>query len=189
MNKKVIVLMAEGFEEVETVTPITYLRRAGIEVTIAAAGESLAVKGARGVQINADILLETANAGDWDAVVVPGGLKGAENLAASEKAGALLKEMNSAGKLVCSICASPAVVLAPLGLLADRKFTCYPDFEKKVTECAAASGSKWSQERVVEDGNLITSRAAGTAGEFAIAVIEHLLGKDTAKKIAEQVLL
>jgi 4-methyl-5(b-hydroxyethyl)-thiazole monophosphate biosynthesis len=185
MVKKAIVLLAEGFEEVETTTPITYLRRAGVEVTIAAIGNNLTVKGARSVQINADTTLTelAPKASDWDAVIVPGGLKGAENLAASRETAALLKEMAAAGKLVCVICASPAIVLAPLELLKGKKFTCYPGMEEKVKD------GHWSEERVVIDGNIITSRAAGTAGEFAIAIIRQLLGGDSARKIADSVLV
>ena len=188
MAKKALVLLAEGFEEVETVTPITYLRRAGIDVTTAAVGAALHEtaclerQGARGVKIIADTTLaeftRSNNAADIDAVIVPGGLKGAENLAICEKTGALLKEMAAAGKLVCAICASPAVVLAPLGLLSGKKFTCYPGFEEKVKD------GEYLQDRIVTDGNIITSRAAGTSGEFAMAIIEGLLGKDAAEKIA-----
>ena len=193
MAKKALVLLAEGFEEVETVTPITYLRRACVEVTTAAIGESLTVNGARRGQIKADTTLtELAPNGvpcgmpdvsGWDAVIIPGGIKGAENMAACEKAGIFIKEMAKNGKLVCAICASPAIVLAPLGLLSGKKFTCYPGFEDKVKD------GKWLAERIVIDGNIITSRAAGTSGEFAIEIIKHLLGETEAEKIAKTVLL
>jgi len=183
MAKKVIILLAEGFEEVEAVTPIDYLRRAGAEVTVAAIGENLAVKGVRGIQINAGTTLAETTAGEWDAVVLPGGMPGAEKLAASPETAALLRKTAAAGKLICAICASPAVVLAPLGLLEGRKFTCYPGLEEK------AAAGKWSDSRVVTDGNLITSRGAGTAGEFAVAIIASLFDEETGKKIAESVLL
>ena len=187
MINKVIVLLADGFEEVETVTPITFFRRAGIDVVAASIGDDLTVKGARGVQMTADTMLAEAG-GDWDAVVVPGGLQGAQNIASCEKAGALLKSMAAAGKLVCAICASPALVLAPLGLLAGKKFTCYPDMEEKIKENNWPCG-EWLQHNTVTDGNIITSRAAGTSGNFAIAIIEKLLDKETAQKIAATVLL
>jgi len=185
MAKKAIVLLAEGFEEVEAITPIDYLRRAGVEVTIASISFFMTAKGANGIQVNADTTLSGIEdaAADWDAVVVPGGSNGAANLAASNQTGALLKDMAASGKLVCAICASPAVVLSPLGLLAGKKFTCYPGLEEKVKE------GKWSDERVVTDGNIITSRSAGTSGEFAVAIIEKLLGEEAAKKIADAVLL
>ena len=187
MIKKVIVLLADGFEEVETVTPITFLRRAGIEVVAASIGKSVTAKGARGVQMIADTTLAEAGK-DFDAVVVPGGLKGAENIASCEKAGNLLKEMAAAGKLVCAICASPALVLAPLGLLKGKKFTCYPGMEEKIIENGWPCGELSLCDTVVDE-NIITSRAAGTAGDFAITIIENLLDEETAKKIAASVLL
>jgi len=185
MAKKVIVLLADGFEEVEAVTPIDYLRRAGVEVTTASVSLFMTVKGSRGIQVNANTELAGvgSGAGDWDAVVIPGGASGADNIASSEEACALLKNMAAAGKLVCAICASPAVVLAPLGLLSGKKFTCYPGLETRVTD------GKFSDERVVVDGNIITSRSAGTAGEFSIAIIKELLDEASAKKIADSVLL
>ena len=119
----------------------------------------------------------------FDAIVLPGGMPGAANLAACKRTSALLTDMTAAGKLICAICASPALVLAPLGILNGKEFTCYPGMEEKVT------GAKWSSERVVTDGNIITSRAAGTSGEFSIAIISALLGETDAKKIADTVLL
>jgi 4-methyl-5(b-hydroxyethyl)-thiazole monophosphate biosynthesis len=183
MKKKALVLLAEGFEEVEAVTPVDYLRRAGIEVITAAVGQNITVKGARSVSLLADIFLTGLKAGEYDAVVIPGGMPGAVNIEASGEAGAFIKEMAAEGKMVCAICASPAVVLAPLGLLAGKKFTCYPGMEAKVT------GGIWLDERVVRDGNIITSRGAGTAGEFAVAIISTLLDETASKKIAEAVLL
>ena len=183
MAKKVIILLAEGFEEIEAITPIDYLRRAGIEVTVVAIGSSLTVKGARGVSVNADMNLREAGSGSFDAVIIPGGMPGAANIAASKEAGALITEAAAAGKRICAICAAPAVVLAPLGLLSGKKFTCYPGMEEKVSD------GKWTDASVAIDGNIITSRGAGTAGVFAIAVIGQLLGEDEGNKIAKAVLL
>jgi 4-methyl-5(b-hydroxyethyl)-thiazole monophosphate biosynthesis len=185
--KNAIVVLAEGFEEVEAVTPIDYLRRAGITVTVAAVSSNLSVKGARGITVNADTLLcdiikrkETAA---FDAVVIPGGMPGASNIAASQEAAALIREMASAGKLVCAICAAPAVVLAPLGILSGKKFTCYPGMEEKV------QNGTWTDDNVAIDGSIITSRSAGTAGVFAVAIITQLLGQAEGNKIAQAVLL
>jgi len=192
MAKKAIVLLADGFEDVEAVTPVDYLRRAGIDVTTVSISENLTVTSRwGGIKVIADTTLaslytssmQTSGQSDFDAVIIPGGLPGATNLAASKKTGALLKEMAATGKLICAICASPAVVLSPLGLLAGKKFTCYPGMEEK------AQDGTWSQDNVVVDGNIITSRSAGTAGRFAIAIIEKLLDEAAAKKIAEAVLL
>jgi 4-methyl-5(b-hydroxyethyl)-thiazole monophosphate biosynthesis len=194
MPKKVLVFLAEGFEEVEAVTPIDYLRRSGIEVTTAAVGKSLVVNGSHGIKITADALLEGLLAerkllpSAWDGVVIPGGLPGADNLAASRETGAFITEMAAQGKLISAICAAPARVLSPLGLLKGKKFTCFPGEEKKVTSASSASyGAQWKDDRVVVDGSFITSRGAGTAGEFACAIIEKLTGEG--EKLAEKVLL
>jgi 4-methyl-5(b-hydroxyethyl)-thiazole monophosphate biosynthesis len=189
MAKKAIVLLAGGFEEIEAITPVDYLRRAGVKVTTAAVGGNLTVKGARDVPVNADTTLGelakqgNAGAASWDAVILPGGMPGASNLAASKETAALLKEMAAAGKWICAICASPAVVLAPLGLLSGKKFTCYPGMEETVQD------GKWSGNKVVIDGTLITSRGAGTAGVFAAAIISGLLGEAEGEKLARSVLL
>ena len=194
MPKKVLVLLAEGFEEVEAVTPIDYLRRAGVEVVVAAIKKGLAVKGSHGIQVAADASLDDLSGEGkldpsfWDGVVVPGGLSGADNLAASKPVGDFLKGMAEAGKLVAAICASPARVLAPLGLLAGKKFTCYPGEEKNISP-SHLTGAGRKEDRVVIDGNLVTSRGAGTAGEFAAAIIRELIGPEEAKKLAEKVLL
>jgi 4-methyl-5(b-hydroxyethyl)-thiazole monophosphate biosynthesis len=187
MAKKALVLLADGFEDVEAVTPIDYLRRAGIEVSTVSISESLTVTSKwGGIRMSVAVTLtELAKQGlgGWDAVIIPGGIPGAANLAASKETNALIKDMAADGKLICAICAAPALVLAPLGLLSGKKFTCYPGMEEKVTD------GKWSDSRIVADGNVITSRSAGTAGEFAVAIIEKLLDKAAAQKIADTVLL
>jgi 4-methyl-5(b-hydroxyethyl)-thiazole monophosphate biosynthesis len=186
MAKKVIVFLADGFEEVEAITPADYLRRADIEVTTISINGSQTVKGAHNIPVIADAVLAKLGAIDpaaWDGVLLPGGMPGSTNLAASTGVGTVLKAFSVAGKLICAICAAPAYVLAPLGILAGKRFTCYPGTEELV------SGAKWSDEPVVVDGNLITSRAAGTAGAFAAAIIAKLAGETKSKKIAESVLL
>ena len=189
MPKKAIVFLAEGFEEVEAVTPIDYLRRAGVEVAVVSVGAAAQVPGSHGIRVNADSVLSALeqqgglDSAAWDAVVLPGGGKGADNLAASAAVGGFVTAMDRAGKLVCAICASPAVVLAPLGLLEGREFTCFPGMEERV------SGAFWKESRVVIDGSLVTSRGAGTAGEFAVAIIGKLLGRAEGEKVARAVLL
>jgi 4-methyl-5(b-hydroxyethyl)-thiazole monophosphate biosynthesis len=116
-------------------------------------------------------------------VLLPGGMPGAANLAASKETGALVKDMAAAGKWVCAICASPAVVLGPLGLLAGRCFTCYPGMESK------AGGGRWTEDPVAVDGNFITSRGAGTAARWAVEIISRLLSPAEGEKVARSVLL
>jgi protein deglycase len=182
--KKIAVLLAEGFEEVEAVTPIDFLRRAGIEVvTAGVTGEN--VKGAHDVTFAADKAVKEvlAAAEEYDGVVVPGGMPGAEHVAASREAGEFIKTMAASGKLIAAICAAPAVVLEPLGVLEGKQATCYPGFEEQLR------GAAFKAKRVVVDGNCITSRGPGTAGEFALAIIEYLRGKETAKSVRGAVLL
>ena len=189
MEKKALVFLAEGFEEVEAVTPIDYLRRAGVDVTITATGEEKTITGSRGIKIAADTSIAelektgSFNAELWDAVFVPGGLQGAANLAACAPAGNFYKSMAAAGKITAAICASPAVFLAPLGLLEGKNFTCYPGMEKNV------KGGTWLADKVVVDGNLVTSRAPGTAAAFALALIKKLVGEEAVKKLTEAALL
>jgi 4-methyl-5(b-hydroxyethyl)-thiazole monophosphate biosynthesis len=189
--KKALVLLADGFEEIEALSPVDYLRRAGIEVVTAAIGERT-VRGARQIEVTADATLadwlKSEVPESWDAVILPGGMPGAANLAASKETGALLGRMAAAGKWICAICAAPAVVLSPLGLLSGKKFTCYPGMEEKVPD------GTWSADRIVIDentsgGGLITGRAAGCAGEFAVAIIGKLLGQAEGEKVAQSVLL
>jgi 4-methyl-5(b-hydroxyethyl)-thiazole monophosphate biosynthesis len=188
MAKKVLFLLAKGFEEVEAITPLDYLRRAGIEALIAAVTPEKKVYGAHGIGVEAEFMLEDLekqgelSAERWDAVLMPGGGGGASNIAASKTAGAFIKAMAAAGRLVSAICASPAVVLGPLGLLGGKRFTCYPGAETSV------SGAAWSDERVVLDGNILTSRGPGTAAEWALKNIEILAGADKAREIARATL-
>ena len=194
--QKALVLLAQGFEEVEALSPVDYLRRAGIQVTTVAVGNDRMVTGSHDIPVKADTTLEDLiktkklQPSLWDAVILPGGMPGSSNLAASQESSAFLKEMAREGKWICAICAAPALVLAPLGLLDGRKFTCSPGFEEKV------DGAIWSADRVVIDKSLppercgiITSRGAGTAGEFAVAIISTLLHEAEGEKIAQKVLL
>ena len=186
MSKKVLLLLANGFEEVETITPIDYLRRAGIEVQSASIGTEKIVKGSHGIPVIADSIfseLENSEKISWDAVLVPGGMPGASNIAAYKPAGDFIKNMANIGKLVCAICAAPAIVLFPLGIINGRRFTCYPSMVEKV------SGAIYSEESVVTDGNIITSRGAGTAAYWAFAIIGKLMDENTANKIAKAVLI
>ncbi|MFW5801101.1 MAG: DJ-1 family glyoxalase III [Spirochaeta sp.] len=170
-----VVLFADGFEEVEAVTPVDFLRRAGIETHMVGVPDRDVV-GSRGIRMTTDYTLDELE-GDVQAVILPGGLPGASNLAADENVRALLKNQFASGRMVAAICASPAVVLGSQGFLKGRRFTCAPGKEKDVAD------GEFSEDRVVIDGNLITSRGAGTAAEFAIAVIRELAGDAAAQKV------
>ncbi|MDR0784343.1 MAG: DJ-1/PfpI family protein [Treponema sp.] len=177
---KAIVLLTDGFEEVEAVTPIDYLQRAGVEVCTAALNHDRRATGSHNVTVTADKNVAELE-GDWDAVLVPGG-PGAGDLVKSDAVCALLRKTVVEEKLVAAICASPAVVLAPLGLLKGKRFTCFPGMEGMVKDAF------WQEQDVVVDGDIITSRAAGTAAAWALAVIAYLKGTSTANQVAENIL-
>ena len=177
-----LVILAEGFEEVEAIAPVDLLRRAGVRVILAGVN-SLTVKSSRHIGVQADALLKEIQ--DLpDAVILPGGLPGATNLAKSEEVAKLVKKMNAAGKLVAAICAAPAAVLAPLGILDGKKATCYPGCESDFS-----NKTVYSKERVVVDGNIITSQGPGTALEFALAIATRLVGKEMAETVRGKMLI
>lgn len=179
--KRAAVLLAEGFEEIEAITPIDLLRRGGVEVKTVGVTQR-EVTGSHGITVSADMLLEQLNADDIDCVVVPGGLPGSTNLAESEAVGRLIMQVFQEKKVVAAICAAPAVVLAPLGILEGRRATCYPGAE------AYAPGTKFTDLSLVRDGNLITAYGPGAAAEFSIAVLQALAGADRAQEVKSKAL-
>lgn len=181
--KTVAVLLADGFEEIEALTPIDYLRRAGVKVaSVGIAGRT--VTGSHGIEVRADAGPEALDV-DYDAVVVPGGMPGATHLAEDPAVVAMLKRHHGAGRVVAGICAAPAVVLhGSCGLLAGSRFTCFPGMETRVTGATFVPGA-----RVVRDGTLLTSRGPGTAGEFAVELVRILQGDAAADSLAKSVLL
>lgn len=182
MIKKAVVVLAEGFEEVEAIAPVDVLRRAGVRVTLVGLN-SLTVKSSRNISVQADVLLKDIKELP-DAVILPGGMPGSTNLSNSPETGEFLKKMHAAKKMIAAICAAPATVLEPLGILNSRKATCYPgcetEFSNKVT---------YVNERVVVDGPLITSQGPGTALEFALAIVRGLVGKDMAETLREKMII
>jgi len=179
----VLILLAEGFEEIEVTISVDMLRRAGLNVIIASISDSIIVEGSRKIKIDSDILLKDFK-GLPETVILPGGLPGAENLANSSKVTELIKGMDENDKLIAAICASPAVVLAPMGILDNRKATCYPGFEEKFSE-----NTTYVDEKVVVEGNIITSRGPGTAFDFALEIIKYLKNEDIANEVKEQTLV
>jgi 4-methyl-5(b-hydroxyethyl)-thiazole monophosphate biosynthesis len=166
---KVLVMLAQGCEEIEAVTTIDILRRAGIEVTSAGL-DDLPVLASRGVMLLADTTLDLAQHQDFDMIVLPGGQPGTDNLKADKRLTALLQQMAQQGKQLAAICAAPSV-LAAAGLLDGRKAACYP------TCLDEHPGVKLQSAAVVEDGNIVTSRGPGTAMDFALTLVERLVGK------------
>lgn len=186
--KTVIVLLAEGFEETEAVIPITLLRRAGINVITVSLQDDIHVRGSRNISVQADICVcdiqdDYLNNQLPDAVFCPGGMPGSTNIAKHPFSAKILQAMAQQNRFIAAICAAPVVVLAPLGLLDGKIFTCYPGTEKQADYMKNAKPKMHSEKSVVQDGNIITSRAAGSASELAFKLIELLTDSETAETV------
>lgn len=167
---KVLICLAQGFEEIEAVTVIDLLRRAHIQVDVAGLDEG-PVEGSHGIRVDTDLGLDEALGRDYDMVVLPGGLPGADNLEADQRVLDLLRRMARSDRYTAAICAAPKV-LATAGLLDGRRATSYPGF----LEARPVPGLELSAEPVVRDRKVITSRGPGTAMDFSLALIEELAG-------------
>jgi 4-methyl-5(b-hydroxyethyl)-thiazole monophosphate biosynthesis len=178
MTPRAVIILAEGFEEIEAITPIDLLRRAGIEVIIAGLNAT-DVRGSHDIVVRADCLLSQVG-DDFTAIILPGG-PGAAFLAESQPVLDFVKKAYAASKLCAAICAAP-VVLAKAGLLAGRKATCYPGREPELT------GATFVERTTVIDGNVITSRGAGTSVPFALEVIRYMAGATAADKVGTAIL-
>lgn len=178
---RALVFLADGFEELEALAPIDILRRAKIEVVTAGVG-SREITSSHKVKFIADKEISEVDKEGWDAVICPGGMPGAVNLSQSwEVNEILIRAANSKETKVCAICASPAVVLGPLGLLKGKRATVYPSMEEYSPEV------EFSKDGVVIDGNTITAKGAGYAIDFALAIISELLGKDKSEEIRKKI--
>jgi 4-methyl-5(b-hydroxyethyl)-thiazole monophosphate biosynthesis len=175
----VLVILPEGFEELEAIAPIDVLRRAGCTVTVAALAPGIHVTGRCSVTLHADaslpVLAATANVELYDCLLLPGG-PGVKHLRASPLVRDQVLRHHAAGKLLAAICAAPTV-LHDAGLLADRRYTAHASVAAELT-------SILGDERVVRDGHILTSRGAGTALDFGLAVVAALVGPEKSAEIA-----
>jgi 4-methyl-5(b-hydroxyethyl)-thiazole monophosphate biosynthesis len=176
MSKKVLIPIADGSEEIEAVCIIDILRRAGVDVVVASV-DDLQITASRGVKIVADAFISECTEEIFDLIALPGGMPGAEHLRDSYELVDMLKKQKQAGRLYAAICASPAVVFQPHGLLEGKKATCHPGRKDTLENKEAADF------RVVVDGNCITSQGPGTAMEFALKLVELLLGPGKMKEV------
>jgi protein deglycase len=176
---RVLVPLAEGFEEIEAISVIDILRRADVEVVTAGLKEGLA-EGSHKVKVLPDTTLEKVDWHDFDGLVLPGGAPGFVNLGNDQRILDLAREMNRAGKCVAAICAAPSVLIKA-GVLQGRKATVSPSGKAQVQACA-----DFREDRVVVDKNLITSRAPGTALEFALKLVEALAGREKMEQVKAQ---
>jgi 4-methyl-5(b-hydroxyethyl)-thiazole monophosphate biosynthesis len=178
--KKVLVPLAPGFEEIEAVTVIDILRRAGVEVTVAGTvrGE---IEGRNKIKVTPDVLLDDVAARRFDMIVLPGGSAGTEHLKKDGRIKQILHDMAARGNYITAICAAPTV-LSAVGLLQGKKVTSHPSVQGDLSE------TKYSDDRVVVDGSIVTSRSPGTAMEFAMKLVEILEGRSKMEEVNRGVL-
>jgi 4-methyl-5(b-hydroxyethyl)-thiazole monophosphate biosynthesis len=181
MNR-IAVHLAEGFEEIEAISIIDVLRRAGFQVEVVSVTGELEVTGSHNIRVVVDSLFESMDYSEVDMLVLPGGMPGSSNLKAHTGLREQILNFNDSGKPLAAICAAP-IVLGTLGLLKDKKATCYPGFEDEL-HGAIITGSD-----VEQSGNIITGKGAGVAIEFALKIVEMVKGKDMADELARKMIV
>ncbi len=183
MSQRALITVADGVEDIECVTLIDVLRRAEIEVRVVSIENRRMITCARGTRLTADSMLMDVLAQEFDLIVLPGGMPGAQRLAEHEPLAERVRQQAKAGKLFAAICAAPAVALQQFGVLKQRRMTCYPSFSDRLSGCT------FVDQPVVVDGNCITSQGPGTAMAFALTLVEQLCGKGTRQQVAEAMLV
>lgn len=178
--KKVCVLLAEGFEEIEALTVVDLLRRARIYVDTAAVADEYMVRGSHGIAVQTEDLFSEVDFEDFDMLVLPGGLPGTTNLGDHSGVRKVIRDFAEKDKYIAAICAAPTL-LGSLGLLKGKRVTCYPSMEKQI------SGAVLTGAPVMSDGNIITGQGVGAAIEFALNLIAVLMGDEKAQEIAEAI--
>lgn len=182
--KDTFVFLAEGFEEIEAITVIDMLRRAGMPLKTVSITTSLQVTGAHGVTVNADVIFDNTLFKDADWLILPGGMPGATNLYEYDPLAGLLKSQLASKKgRIAAICASPAVVLGQLGLLKGEKATCYPGFEHLL------EGAEVEDAPVVVSGKFVLGNGPGNAMAWALAIIAEAMGGEKAIEVANGMLI
>lgn len=179
--KKIGIFLADGFEEIEGLTVVDILRRAGMEAKMISIVERKEICGSHKISVQADALFEDVDFAQLDGVVLPGGMPGTLNLGAHAGVNEIIKSFAREDKLVAAVCAAPSV-LGQAGLLQGRKATCYPGYEDKLT------GAEVIYDEVAEAGNIITSRGMGTTIAFALRITAYLAGEEKAQELAEKII-
>jgi len=174
---KVLVPLADGFEEIEALGVVDILRRGGVEVVTASIRETVEVWGAHGVAVKADARFDDVAGDHYDALVLPGGGEGMENLRSSEAVIERLRRQKEEGLLLCAICAAPLVLVAAGVLDEDQHVTCYPT-------CQMDLDRPWVDQPVVEHDGVITAQGPGTTFLFGFVILKALVGEQVAQRVA-----
>lgn len=181
--KKVLIMLAEGFEEVEALTVVDYLRRMDITCDTCSIMDGNKVKGAHNIVVEADKSLdEITNYDKYDGIVLPGGMPGATNLRDNDKVIEIVQSLYEEDKLIAAICAAP-IILAKAGIIEGKNITSYPGFEEEL------KAANYKEDLVVQDGNIITARGPAVAVYFALDIVEYLLGKGKRESLEKDILL
>ncbi|MCU4175260.1 DJ-1 family glyoxalase III [Carboxylicivirga sp. N1Y90] len=175
----VAIFLADGFEEIEALTPVDVLRRANIKVSTISISDKLEVEGSHNIKVVADKFFEDVDYTNVTCLVLPGGLPGAEKLQKHKALNQLLINFAKEGKLIGAICAAP-MILGTLGITDNKNTTCYPGFEKHLGK------SNHSDELTIKDTNLLTGKAAGASMRFSLQLVEMLTDKATANELADK---
>lgn len=176
---RIYLFLADGFETVEALAPVDVMRRAGIEVVTVSIMKRKEVVSAQNVTVLADVLFEDVNYNDADALVLPGGGVGTDNLSAHEQLRSQLAEAYTDGKLIAAICAAP-MVFGRMGILEGKKATCYPGCESNLF------GATYTATPVEQDGNIITACGPGVSFDFGFAIVERLCGGEVVETLRSQ---
>ena len=180
--KRILLFLADGFEEVEALTVVDYLRRIGVEVNIVSITEDERVKGAHDIVVIADNLINQIKDIDlYDGAIIPGGIPGATNLRDDDMVIDIVKKINAKEKLVAAICAGP-VVLERANIIKGKRITSYPGFEDELRD------GNYIENNVARDGNIITARGPALAVDFGIEIIRYLLGEEKVKELKKDIL-
>ena len=183
MTKRVALFIADGSEEVEAITPVDLLRRAKVEVDIVSVMGNRRITASRGVVIEADKLISEIDYDEYDMLILPGGIKGTDNLKACKPLKEQLVRFKNEGKGIAAICAAPTV-FGELGLLNGDHATCNPGFWDELAKCGTLVDK---DSKVVTSGNVITSQAMGTSVDFGLAIVSYLLGAEEAAKLKDNI--
>lgn len=179
--KKILIPLADGLEEIEAVVPIDVLRRAELEVVTCYLGDTEKINGSHEIILEADENIDNITAEKLSAIVLPGGMPGSKNLKEDKRVLELVSNLYKRGSLVAANCAAP-MVLEAAGILEGKKATSYPGFDKEMPSC------NYQEQRVVQDGNIITARGPGVALEFSYTIVRYLLSEEKASQLKEQMM-